>query len=125
MSRLRRLGPVNLVLIAVLLAAAIGAYFLIFHKSSTNNASGVRTVAASTNNVTETVTASGSVTSAYSGNVGFDTSGTVSSIDVSVGQSVTKGQKLATLDDAQASLQVEVAQENLTTAQTNLTNAQA
>ncbi|WP_406642948.1 efflux RND transporter periplasmic adaptor subunit [Amycolatopsis sp. WGS_07] len=54
----------------------------------------------------------------------FTTSGKVTSIDVKVGDVVSAGQKLATIDSSQASKQLQVAKANLAVAEDNLATAQ-
>ncbi|MDQ0379111.1 macrolide-specific efflux system membrane fusion protein [Amycolatopsis thermophila] len=70
--------------------------------------------------VTETVSAAGTIASSYTADVGFSTSGKVESIDVAVGDVVTKGQKLATLDSTEADQQLAVAKSNLEVARENV-----
>ncbi|MEV5298408.1 efflux RND transporter periplasmic adaptor subunit [Amycolatopsis methanolica] len=82
-----------------------------------------RTTTVTTGKVTETVSATGTVASAYTADVDFRTSGEVESIDVAVGDVVTKGQKLATLDSSEADQQLAVAKSNLEVARENLGNA--
>lgn len=53
----------------------------------------------------------------------FSTSGEVEPTDVAVGDVVTKGQKLATLDSVEADQQLAVAESNLAVAEENLGNA--
>ncbi|HWO66983.1 MAG TPA: HlyD family efflux transporter periplasmic adaptor subunit, partial [Umezawaea sp.] len=69
--------------------------------------------------------AAGAVQSGYSAAASFSGSGTVASVDVKVGDVVTKGQKLASVDPAQASLQVTIAQNNVNQAYQTLVDAQA
>ncbi len=65
-----------------------------------------RTVTAEPGTVAQTVSVVGTVTSATRRDAAFATSGTVASVDVAVGDTVTAGQVLATLDptDLQAAL---------------------
>ncbi|MFD2466983.1 efflux RND transporter periplasmic adaptor subunit [Amycolatopsis silviterrae] len=63
--------------------------------------------------------------STYSGVANFTTAGKVTSIDVKVGDVVSAGQKLATIDSSQASKQLQVAKANLAVAEDNLATADA
>jgi macrolide-specific efflux system membrane fusion protein len=123
MKRRRRVVVVNGVLVILLLLAGWAGYRLLWPDDSADATSGVRTTAVTTTDVAETVSAAGTVESAYTGTANFRTSGTVSTIDVKVGSVVTKGQTLATLDSVQAVEQVEVAQANLDVAEEDLDNA--
>lgn len=78
----------------------------------------VRTVTATRDSVTATVTASGSVESARSRSLSFAADGTVEKIYVKAGDKVVKGDILAKLDD-------DAAQEALTAAKATLDSAEA
>jgi macrolide-specific efflux system membrane fusion protein len=110
-------------LVVLLLAAAWGAYSLLGGGSGGKATSPVRTVAATRANVVEMVTAAGVLQSRYSANVDFSAAGTVKEIGVKVGDAVSKGQRLATLDDALANKQVQVAHANLDAARQQLSDA--
>ncbi|MFL6140792.1 MAG: efflux RND transporter periplasmic adaptor subunit [Labedaea sp.] len=124
MKRSRRVLAINGVLVLVLGAAAWGAYVLLWPSEQSNAASGVRTTQVLRTNVVETVSAAGTVQSAYTANADFGTSGTVTEIDVKVGDVVAVGQQLAKLDPTQASQQVTAAQSSLSAAKEDLANAQ-
>ncbi|WP_103337303.1 efflux RND transporter periplasmic adaptor subunit [Amycolatopsis sp. CA-126428] len=74
--------------------------------------------------VTETVSAAGTLASSYTGAANFATAGKVTSIDVKVGDVVSTGQKLATVDSTQAAKQLQVAKANLAVAQNALNTAE-
>lgn len=106
-------------------AVALIAYFglsSLFHRASAHAAT--RTATVQTGTVTQTVTASGNVSPAQSENLNFGTGGTVTSVNVSVGDTVTAGQTLATLDPAPAQAALTAAQDDLTAAEDNLATAQ-
>jgi macrolide-specific efflux system membrane fusion protein len=124
MKRSRRVLAINGVLVLALGAAAWGAYVLLWPSEQSNAASGVRHTAVLRTNVVETVSAAGTVQSAYTANADFGTSGTVTEIDVKVGDTVAVGQQLAKLDPTQASQQVTAAQSSLSAAKEDLANAQ-
>ena len=71
-----------------------------------------------TRDVTATVSTSGTVASSTWSRANFTTSGTVTKIYVKLGQTVTKGQKLARIDATSADEQLTTAQDNLTAART-------
>lgn len=111
---------------ALLLAAAVIVYFgvtSLFHQASAKGA--VRTATAVTGTVQQTVTASGNVAPTVSQSVNFGTGGTVTSINVTVGEHVASGQLLATLDPGPAQAALTAAQDNLTAAEDNLSLAQS
>jgi macrolide-specific efflux system membrane fusion protein len=108
------------------LAVAGWAYQTITSSGSQNTASTNRRVATvSTGDVTATVSASGSVTSAQVSEANFVTSGTVTEIDVDVGDSVTKGQVLAKVDPSAAQDSLDTAEANLTAAKAALSRAKS
>ncbi|GAA1035002.1 HlyD family efflux transporter periplasmic adaptor subunit [Amycolatopsis albidoflavus] len=103
--------------------AAFGIYQAFSPASSTAQAQ-TRTTPVRRANVSQTVSAAGTIASTYTGVANFTTSGKVTSIDVKVGDVVSAGQKLATIDSSQASKQLQVAKANLAVAEDNLTTAQ-
>lgn len=77
-------------------------------------------------NVTETVGASGTVQVPNAVQLNFSgVSGTLKTVNVAIGQTVTKGQTLATLDDATQRIQIEVAQAGVLQSQGNVTQARS
>ncbi|TDQ00556.1 efflux RND transporter periplasmic adaptor subunit [Labedaea rhizosphaerae] len=113
---------VNGILVVVLVAAGFVAYEA-FAPDSTTAQAQTRSTPVRRATVTETVSASGTLASTYTGAADFAGSGEVTAIDVKVGQVVSKGQKLATLDRTQATQQLEVANANLAAADEDLANA--
>ncbi|ATY09240.1 RND transporter [Amycolatopsis sp. AA4] len=124
MTRLRtRTWVINGVLVVLLGGAAFGIYQAFSPSSSTAQAQ-TRTTPVRRANVSQTVSAAGTIASTYTGVANFTTSGKVTSIDVKVGDVVSAGQKLATIDSSQASKQLQVAKANLAVAEDNLTTAE-
>ncbi|WP_090047215.1 efflux RND transporter periplasmic adaptor subunit [Lentzea fradiae] len=116
MTRRRRALMINGLLVVVLLGAGVAGYLVFFGSSGSAQPTAARTAAAATRDVSEVVTASGTVQSSFSAAASFGASGTVTEINVKVGDTVTKGQQLAKLDPTQAQLQVDIAQGNLNAA---------
>ncbi|MCP2202231.1 efflux RND transporter periplasmic adaptor subunit [Lentzea flava] len=116
MTRRRRSLLINGLLVVVLLGAGVAGYLVFFGSSGNAQTTAARTAAAANRDVSEVVTASGTVQSSFSAAASFGTSGTVTEVNVKVGDVVTKGQQLAKLDPTQAQLQVDIAQGNLDTA---------
>lgn len=79
-----------------------------------------RTVAAETSTQTVTVGLSGTLTPRSSAALNFSVPGTVTKVYVKVGDEVTKGQKLARVDDADLQDALDLAEANLDTAEANL-----
>jgi macrolide-specific efflux system membrane fusion protein len=75
--------------------------------------------------VQSTVTGSGNIQAGTSDDLNFQTSGTLSAVDVKVGQHVNKGQLLATLDPTNAQLALDQAESQLTAAQDQLSSAES
>ncbi|MFC0115193.1 efflux RND transporter periplasmic adaptor subunit [Kibdelosporangium aridum] len=123
MRRGRRAWLINGVLVVALVAAGWGAYTFLWPSSNAATPTGVRSVAATRTDVVETVSAAGSVESSYTGTADFAASGTITQINVKVGDTVSKGQQLAKLDDSQAKLQLAAAKSSLSAAKENLANA--
>jgi macrolide-specific efflux system membrane fusion protein len=124
MKRTKRILAINGALVLVLAGAGWGAYQLLWPSSESTAASGVRTTPVTKTSVIETVSAAATVQSAYTANVDFGTAGTVSEINVKVGDTVSAGQQLAKLDAAEANQQVKVAQSNVDAAEEDLDNAE-
>ena len=78
------------------------------------------TATASTGTIVSSVDVSGSITAASVDELSFGASGTVQTVAVTVGQAVTAGEVLATIDAAAATAQLSVAQANLAAAQARL-----
>ncbi len=116
MTRRRRSLLINGLLVVVLLGAGVAGYLVFFGSSGSAQPTAARTAAAANRDVSEVVTASGTVQSSFSAAASFGASGTVTEINVKVGDTVTKGQQLAKLDPTQAQLQVDIAQGNLNAA---------
>jgi macrolide-specific efflux system membrane fusion protein len=117
MTRRRRSLLINGLLVVVLLGAGVAGYLVFFGSSgNAQSTTAARTAAAANRDVSEVVTASGTVQSSFSAAASFGASGTVTEINVKVGDAVTKGQQLARLDPTQAQLQVDIAQGNLNAA---------
>jgi len=112
--------------LAVGLAAVVGAGVVI---SISGNASGagsssLRTVAVRTGDVTAQVSADGSVEAVNEVAANFGTSGTIATLSVKVGDAVTKGEVIATIDAAAAERSLEVAGLQLKAAKEQLSSAE-
>jgi membrane fusion protein, macrolide-specific efflux system len=122
---LRSTMALNIALGVVALVGVGWAYQIVTasqNTSTTNTAAG-RAVPVSRGMVVATVSASGSVQSGNTASADFVTAGTISSISVKVGDTVTKGQVLATVDPTSANAQLTTAQANLNAAKASLTRA--
>lgn len=101
----------------VVLAAAGGVVYT--HVSSGTDVQ-YRTAKAALGTVTQTVSLSGNLTPTDQSNLSFGSSGKVTAVDVQPGGSVTKGEKLATIDPTQVDAQLAQAQATLASAQAKL-----
>ncbi|MER7273700.1 efflux RND transporter periplasmic adaptor subunit [Dactylosporangium sp. NPDC000244] len=126
-----RLNSVTLVNTVLVLAAVGGAFwaYQIVSGPAANADTGTsttrtRNVAVTEGTVSQTVSATGSVASASTANANFATSGTVTEVDVKVGDVVTKGQTLAKVDPTSAQAALDTAKANLTAAKAALTRDQ-
>lgn len=84
-----------------------------------------RTVAAQLQTLKSTVSTSGTIEPATQSDLTFPSAGTVTSVKVSPGDKVAKGQALATMDDTSLRNALALAQADLAAAQTTLSDAQA
>ena len=108
--------------VAVVIFALDAVYGFVGGASSSTGSQ--RTVTVARGTVQSSVTASGNVSVARSAAANFSTSGTVTSVKVKVGDLVTVGQRLATLDSAAAEANLETAKANLAQAEATLASAQ-
>lgn len=89
-------------------------------KAQASGGPGYRTAVATIGDATRTLTVSGTVEPVNQAQASFQVSGTVSAVDVKVGQHVNAGQTLATLDSTSLQNQVSLAQANLSSAEAKL-----
>jgi macrolide-specific efflux system membrane fusion protein len=123
MTRKGRILAINGVLVLVLGGALFGAYELLWPSPESNAASDARHMSVLRANVIESVSAAGTLQSGYTATADFATSGTVTEIDVKVGDVVGAGAVLAKLDGTEAEQQVKAAQSSLDAAEEDLANA--
>lgn len=115
---------INTSLAVVVAAGGAGAWALLGSDSTGKAASSSRTVAVQRGDVTAQVSASGNVTLPTQDSLAFTASGTVTEVDVKVGDQVKAGQVLAKVDPTDANQQLTSAKAQLTTAQAQLTKLQ-
>lgn len=106
------------VVLAVLAVAQIGP-------ASSSARTSSQLVTAEQGVVQSTVTGSGNIEAGSNVNVNFQTNGTLSAVDVHVGQHVTKGQLLGTLNPTTAQLTLDQAEQTLTAADDQLSSAES
>ncbi|MGW3962116.1 efflux RND transporter periplasmic adaptor subunit [Amycolatopsis sp. NPDC005003] len=125
MTRVRasKAWVINGALVVLLAGAGFGIYQAFSPEPSSAQAQS-RSTPVRRATVTETVSAAGTLASSYTGAANFATAGKVTAIDVKVGDVVSAGQKLATVDSTQASKQLQVAKANLVVAQNGLDTAE-
>lgn len=124
--RLNSVGLINAALVVAAVGGGFWAYQIISgpaEAQASQTTTRTRLVAASQGTVSQTVTASGSVASAATANANFTTSGTVTEVDVKIGDVVTKGQVLAKVDPTAAQASLNTAKANLTAAKAALTRS--
>ncbi len=112
-----RLVVAGLAIIALVLSGLIYKDVFVPTKNA-GNALNLYAVARRT--VTSSVTGTGNVEPKAQANVNFKAAGTLTEIDVTVGDHVTTGQKLAAIDSTAEQVAVSNAQANVGTAQANL-----
>ena len=109
-------------LVVVIVVVGWLAVHTIYGTASTKTATRTATVQMGT--VQSTVNATGNVSPVAALSVNFQSAGTVTEIDVKVGDQVKAGQTLAKIDDTQLRAALVSAQASLTSAQDNLASAQ-
>lgn len=119
-GRFTRFSPFRVVILVVLVVAAVVAWEL-----TRGSAPAYRTVAVGTGTAVQTLDAVATITPVNQANLNFNVSGTVSAVNVSVGQQVTAGQTLASLDVTSLQAGVTSAQANLASAQATLVSDEA
>lgn len=127
LSLWRRTRPWVRVVAVVLLVgvAGTGVYWFGFRETEAQAAAPTTTsVAASLSTIQQSVSGSGTLTPTVQEDVSFAVSGTVTSVDVAVGDTVTAGQQLATVDTLQLNAALLQAKAELASAQASLSNAQ-
>ena len=122
-SRRKLIGYAALAL-AVIVVATLGLTSI--YGSSSSASTGVaRTVTVTRGTVQSSVSASGNTSAVSTANENFATSGTLTAVNVAVGDTVTAGEVLATIDSAQAKANLQSAEASLASAQTTLAHDQA
>jgi len=122
----RRTTPLTRTVTAVVLVGLVAAgiwWFGIRDASAASAAPVTRTVAASLTTMQKSVSGSGTLTPSVQQDVSFDVSGTVTAVPVAVGQTVTAGQTLATVDTLQLNADLLQAKATLASAQAKLSDA--
>lgn len=108
----------------VILAGAVGAWART-RTTAEAAATTTRTVAATVETLKQTVGATGTIEPKTQSNLSFAAAGTVTAVKVAVGDVVTAGQTLATIDPTALQDALALAQANLDSATTALTSAQS
>jgi len=109
---------VNLILLAVVVAAGVTAYFVTGTKTAAQ--AQVTTGTAQRGSVLSTVSASGNIQPAKTVQLSFSGTGKLVAVNVHPGQHVAQGEVLAKLDDSSEAGAVRTAQANLAAAEANV-----
>jgi macrolide-specific efflux system membrane fusion protein len=112
---------VNAVLVALLIVGLLLAYRTVTVADTASDSGTARTGVVTKGPVAATVSAIGTVQSGSMANLSFAASGTVTELDVKVGDAVKKDQVLAKISSTQAQEQLSAAQATLASAQQSLT----
>lgn len=115
----RRAQWVDLVLVLVLAAGVLAAWWMLTSTPASHAAQRTATVTKST--VLSTVTATGTVEAARKTALSFGSSGEVTAVNVTVGQTVAAGDELARIDDSTPRANLRTAEANLVAARKKLT----
>lgn len=120
LSRLRKNRRWVYTTVAVVVLVAAGVTVWVATRPAA--APSYRLVAASTTTLKQTVSSSGTIEPAQQSDLNFGVSGQVTAVNVTVGQQVTAGQALATVQSASLSASVAQAQSTLAADQAKLTS---
>jgi HlyD family secretion protein len=110
-----------LIPIALLVAAGLGLWW---YQGRSTTAATTTTAAVTQGPIAVTVSGSGSVAAARTVDLAFEQDGTITSVDVAIGDTVAAGQTLATIDASDLQLALQQAQASLKAAEAQLTAAQ-
>ncbi len=128
-STWRRLGRRRLVIAAVVVVLAAGAGLGIWLGTGSGGGTGLKVVtqvvSVATGTMQQTVSTTGTVAPAHEADLDFAVSGKVTAVDVTVGQTVTAGQALATVASTALQATADAAQASLTSAQAKLASDRA
>jgi macrolide-specific efflux system membrane fusion protein len=119
-----RLSRLNLALLALLVALVGGGGWLLFGPDATDTATTTSTATVTTTDVESTVSADGTVEPKDSADVDFDADGTISAVNVEVGDQVRVGSVLAVASSSTAGAKVQAANAGLKAAKKNLDAAE-
>src|ERR1700677_1644814 len=108
----------------VVAIVAAFAFYTIYKSPSTAASDVTRTVQVTRGTVQSTVSASGNLSSVSSASENFVTGGTLATLNATVGQKVTAGEVLATIQSTTQEAAVQSAESSLTVSKMNLTNAE-
>ena len=118
----RRRVTIGLVVVLVV-GGGLGAWFATRPASASAISTRIVTVAYGT--IEQTASATGTIAAANTADLDFAVAGRVTAVDVAVGQSVTAGQALATVDSTALSAQVDEAQATLDSDEAKLSSDQS
>lgn len=106
----------RVILPAILVLAVAGGaiyYFRVYRPAHTTQQAALQTIVAHRGDIILSASGSGTLQAANQVDLGFKTGGTLTAINVKVGDQVTQGQLLAQLDNTAEQLAVEQAKQNL------------
>lgn len=122
----RRLTPRRAIIIGASVLVVVGAglgTWVATRPAPTSATTSIVTVGYGT--ISQTASATGTIAAASTANVNFAVSGRVTAVDVTVGQAVTAGQTLATIDPTALTYQVDESEAELASAQAKLSADQS
>lgn len=122
--RVRRKPLIVTIAVVVIVAGSVGAWARTRTTAAASTTT-TRTVAATVETLKQTVSATGTIEPKTQSDLSFASSGTVTAVKVAVGDVVTVGQTLATIDPTSLEDARALAQANLDAATTALTSSEA
>jgi multidrug efflux pump subunit AcrA (membrane-fusion protein) len=116
------------VLVLVLAVAAFAIWWFLVRSTGSSSAAATPTdqvVAATSGDLSRTVSATGTVAAAQQASLSFGSAGTVTAVNVKAGDTVTTGEVLATIDPVQLQAAVSSAQSGVASAEAKLSDDRA
>jgi multidrug efflux pump subunit AcrA (membrane-fusion protein) len=110
--------------IMVFLLIGLVVFLTVGCKSNSSTTTATQQVTVQKGNIEVSVTGTGNLAMSNTKDLSFAMAGTVETVSVNVGDTVTKGQVVATLDTTDRDNQVKTLQQSLESAQRNVTNMQ-
>src|ERR1700733_3063134 len=120
-NAIRNASKIKIAIWSVVVVAVLGGGYALTHRSPATST----LIPVTLGDITETVSVTGNTTPTSSVSLGFGNSGIISNIYSAVGQNVSAGQELATLDTGDLTAQLKETEANVDSEQAKLAGLEA